>query len=152
MMEGKFKKGDFVIIHDIPIHYFGNQYNGLVAKIVYGDVLNEVYAVLVCGYEDRGNLKVKEEWLSPYVDDEDEEDTEEDCYHDSHYRQSILEPILVMQKMFTKDEFMGFLKGNILKYRLRLGHKTDNVSEELDKIKRYEQWLEEAERGDEITL
>ena len=56
-----------------------------------------------------------------------------------------------MQKMFTHEEFIGFLKGNILKYRLRLGHK-DDIQKEMDKIQRYEQWLEEAEQGKEITL
>lgn len=69
---------------------------------------------------------------------------EVDSYHDSHYKECVVEPILVMYKMFTKEEFIGFLKGNILKYRLRLGHK-DNIQKEMDKIKRYEQWLDDVQ-------
>jgi hypothetical protein len=68
----------------------------------------------------------------------------EDDHHDSHYKECVVEPILVMYKMFTKEEFIGFLKGNILKYRLRLGHK-DDIQKEMDKIKRYEQWLDEVQ-------
>lgn len=72
-------------------------------------------------------------------------------YHDAHYKECILEPILVMQDMFTKEELIGFLKGNILKYRLRMGHK-DNVQKEMDKIKRYEDWLSMVQAGKRIEL
>lgn len=70
----------------------------------------------------------------------------EDDYHDSHYKECVVEPILVMQQFFTKEEFIGFLKGNILKYRLRLGHK-DDIQKEMDKIKRYEQWLDDVQNN-----
>lgn len=72
-------------------------------------------------------------------------------YHDAHYKECILEPILVMQDMFTKEELIGFLKGNILKYRLRMGHK-DTVQKEMDKIKRYEDWLSMVQAGKRIEL
>ena len=72
-------------------------------------------------------------------------------YHDDHYKECVLEPILVMQDMFTKEELIGFLKGNILKYRLRMGHK-DNVQKEMDKIKRYEDWLSMVQAGKRIEL
>lgn len=72
-------------------------------------------------------------------------------YHDAHYKECVLEPILVMQDMFTKEELIGFLKGNILKYRLRMGHK-DNVQKEMDKIKRYEDWLSRVQAGKRIEL
>lgn len=75
----------------------------------------------------------------------------EDDYHDSHYKECVVEPILVMYKMFTKEEFIGFLKGNILKYRLRLGHK-DNIQKEMDKIKRYEQWLDEVQNDQPLEV
>ena len=71
--------------------------------------------------------------------------------HDAHYKECVLEPILVMQDMFTKEELIGFLKGNILKYRLRMGHK-DNVQKEMDKIKRYEEWLSMVQAGKRIEL
>ena len=70
--------------------------------------------------------------------------------HDKHYLESIVEPIKVMEKMFTKEELKGFVKGNILKYRLRMGHK-DDIQKEMDKIRVYEQWLAKLERGEALT-
>ena len=70
--------------------------------------------------------------------------------HDKHYLESVVEPIKVMEKMFTKEELKGFIKGNILKYRLRMGHK-DDIQKEMDKIRVYEQWLAKLERGEALT-
>lgn len=136
--------GDYVVIREIPETNRFSKYNGLVAKIIgkpYSQI--SVYEVCICGLEDEGSIYVESVNLEPYED--------VDCYHDSHYRNSVLEPILVMQSMFTHEEFIGFLKGNILKYRLRLGHK-DDIQKEMDKIQRYEQWLAEAEEGKKITI
>lgn len=72
--------------------------------------------------------------------------------HDKHYKESVLEPILVMQEMFSKEELVGFLKGNILKYRLRMGHKKDAVQMELYKIKVYEEWLDTVQAGGKIEV
>ena len=70
--------------------------------------------------------------------------------HDKHYLESVVEPIKVMEKLFTKEELKGFVKGNILKYRLRMGHK-DDIQKEMDKIRVYEQWLAKLERGEALT-
>lgn len=70
--------------------------------------------------------------------------------HDKHYLEAVVEPIKVMEKMFTKEELKGFIKGNILKYRLRMGHK-DDIQKEMDKIRTYEQWLAKLERGEALT-
>ena len=77
---------------------------------------------------------------------------EEDAMHDKHYRDAVVEPILVMQSLFTHEEFIGFLKGNILKYRLRAGHKggEKGMKDDLDKIRVYEEWLERAKKGERI--
>lgn len=76
----------------------------------------------------------------------------EGTMHDKHYRETIVEPILVMQALFSHDEFIGFLKGNILKYRLRAGHKggEEEMKSDLDKIHVYEEWLERAKKGERI--
>lgn len=81
-----------------------------------------------------------------------DEDTQEDIMHDKHYREAVVEPILVMQALFSHDEFIGFLKGNILKYRLRAGHKggEKEMKSDLDKIHVYEEWLERAKKGERI--
>lgn len=83
---------------------------------------------------------------------DEDEDTQEDTMHDKHYRDAVVEPILVMQALFSHDEFIGFLKGNILKYRLRAGHKggEKGMKDDLDKIHVYEEWLERAKKGKRI--
>ena len=50
------------------------------------------------------------------------------------------EAIDVIKLVLTDEEYKGFLKGNILKYQLRLGKK-DDVSKEIEKIKDYEREL-----------
>jgi len=51
-----------------------------------------------------------------------------------------VEAIDVIKKMLTPEEYKGFLKGNVLKYQLRLGKK-DNVEKEIIKIKDYQREL-----------
>jgi len=51
-----------------------------------------------------------------------------------------LEAIDIIKNTLTKDEYIGFLKGNILKYQLRLGKK-DNVEKEMEKIRDYQNEL-----------
>jgi len=52
------------------------------------------------------------------------------------------EAIDLMKKVLTKEEYIGFLKGNILKYQNRLGKK-DDVFKEIIKIKDYTAELNE---------
>lgn len=72
-------------------------------------------------------------------------------YHDKHYNGCIIEPILLMQQYLTKEQFEGFLLGNIIKYRVRAGHK-DDAKKDIDKAMRYEQWLREFQEKGTITL
>ena len=58
-----------------------------------------------------------------------------------------LEAIDIIKNTLTKDEYIGFLKGNILKYQLRLGKK-DNVEKEMEKIKDYQNELNMILIGD----
>lgn len=55
-----------------------------------------------------------------------------------------VEAIDVIKTVLTPEEYMGFLKGNILKYQLRLGKK-DNVDKELTKIADYTAEIKELE-------
>lgn len=68
--------------------------------------------------------------------------------HDSHY-QTAHQPIEVMQANMTKEELIGFLKGNIIKYACRCGRK-DAALKEADKIKRYAGWLVDVLQGKTI--
>ena len=72
-------------------------------------------------------------------------------YHDKHYNGCIIEPILLMQQHLTSEQFEGFLLGNIIKYRVRAGHKED-AKKDIDKAMRYEQWLREFQEHGTITL
>lgn len=56
-----------------------------------------------------------------------------------HYKNQGIEPIDLMRKNFTKEEFTGFLQGNVLKYMLR--YKDKNGLEDLKKAKTYLTWL-----------
>lgn len=61
--------------------------------------------------------------------------------HPDHYTRTEREVIDTMRGAMTKEEFTGYLKGNILKYTLRMGLK-DSVSQEASKIKAYTDYLE----------
>ena len=40
-----------------------------------------------------------------------------------HYKDMEMQPWSVMEAVLTPEEFVGFLKGNIIKYAMRQGHK-----------------------------
>lgn len=69
--------------------------------------------------------------------------------YDEHYNTSNHQSIEVIQANMTPEEFIGHLKGNIIKYVLRMGRK-DDVKKEAAKIRRYAQWLEQAVNGETI--
>lgn len=107
---------------------------------------------LMYGVRFRGSdevIVVNGNRITPVYEDKD---TQEGTVHDKHYRETVVEPILVMQALFSHDEFIGFLKGNILKYRLRAGHKggEEEMKADLDKVHVYEEWLERAKKGERI--
>lgn len=64
-----------------------------------------------------------------------------------HYTVNGIQPIQIMKANMTKEEYRGFLEGNILKYPLRYKHK--NGLEDIKKAKTYLSWLIEdiEERG-----
>lgn len=107
------------------------------------------YAVRFRGSDEV--ITVNEMRITPAYE---EKDTQEDTMHDKHYRNAVVEPILVMQDFFSREELMGFLKGNILKYRLRMGHKgsEEDRTADFDKICVYETWLDIIKNGERIKL
>lgn len=64
-------------------------------------------------------------------------------YYDEHYASMAgLEPIELMQLVLSPAEFIGFLKGNIIKYSMRAGKKQGEAAEkDVAKAKRYIEWL-----------
>lgn len=58
-----------------------------------------------------------------------------------HYLKMGLQPWDVMESVLTPEEFVGFLKGCIIKYSMRAGHKAD--SDDIGKALHYKQKLDE---------
>lgn len=118
-------------------------FNAIDGDYVYGEIQRSMNLAGVVCYEVR--LRGTDTYIVVKADK-----VEEVVKHDKHYLESVVEPIKVMEKLFTKEELKGFIKGNILKYRLRMGHK-DDIQKEMDKIRVYEQWLAKLERGEALT-
>lgn len=67
---------------------------------------------------------------------------------DNHYADLKIEPIKYMESNFSPAEYIGFLKGNIIKYTSRYGHKEGNSTlEESRKIYTYSKFLYEFEKA-----
>jgi len=65
----------------------------------------------------------------------------EAVHHPSHYRIfPDKEAIELIKACLTHEEFIGWLKGDILKYRLRAGFK-DDVKQDIDKAMWYQNYL-----------
>lgn len=58
----------------------------------------------------------------------------------SHYKDMSVQPWHVMEAVLTKAEFIGYLKGNIIKYGMRQGKKD---SPDAEKCRHYQQKLRE---------
>lgn len=46
--------------------------------------------------------------------------------NNQHYKDCLIEPFYLMTKVLTVDEFIGFLKGNIIKYVMRAPFKGES--------------------------
>lgn len=84
------------------------------------------------------------EWVS--------NDTEGTPDKATHYKGAV-EPLEVMAKLLNKDEFIGFLKGNIIKYSYRAGRKQGESGEkDRNKFLVYSDWLHKVTNGEPIVL
>ncbi len=63
----------------------------------------------------------------------------------NHYKDMAIQPWELMQAVLTHEEFVGFLKGNIIKYSLRAGRK--DGSDDLGKARHYMLKLAEVQDG-----
>lgn len=64
----------------------------------------------------------------------------------THYKDMPEQPWTVMQRTLSHEEFVGFLKGNIIKYRMRTGRKVGSDDEA--KARHYEKKLAEVYEDD----
>jgi hypothetical protein len=67
----------------------------------------------------------------------------------THYSRMEPQPIEIMQRSRPKEQFIGFLICNLIKYILRLGYK-DDIKKEVGKIVQYALWLQQAVNGETI--
>jgi hypothetical protein len=63
----------------------------------------------------------------------------------NHYKDMPVQPWELMQAVLTHEEFIGFLKGNAIKYALRAGRKEG--SDDLGKCRHYMMKLAEVQDG-----
>lgn len=63
----------------------------------------------------------------------------------SHYKDMPVQPWEVMEAVLTREEFVGFLKGNVIKYSMRAGRK--DGSDDAGKARHYMQKLTETLHG-----
>lgn len=63
-----------------------------------------------------------------------------DPINPQHYKQYAVEVIDLIRQALTPEEFKGYLKGNMLKYRFRAGYKKDR-EEDLEKSNWYQDKL-----------
>lgn len=68
------------------------------------------------------------------------EQKEDKVNHPSHYTSGGIECIEAIKASMSKDEYKGYLKGNVLKYVWRYKNK-NNPDEDLKKAKVYLEWL-----------
>jgi hypothetical protein len=62
----------------------------------------------------------------------------------THYKDMTIQPWTVMETVLSHEEFIGFLKGNIIKYAMRQGRKD---SDDGEKAIHYMQKLNEVQDG-----
>ena len=63
-----------------------------------------------------------------------------------HYKDMGVQPWEVMEAVLTREEFIGFLKGNLIKYSMRAGKKAGvDATEDINKYNHYLQKLKEVE-------
>lgn len=68
--------------------------------------------------------------------------------YNEHYKKLPIEPIELMRMTLTKEELQGFIKGNIIKYALRAGHKEgEDYSKDVAKLLVYKGWLEDLNKS-----
>jgi len=59
----------------------------------------------------------------------------------THYKKMPIEPWELMSQTLSYEEFVGYLKGNMIKYAMRAGHKAG--SDDAKKYEHYKQKLNE---------
>lgn len=88
------------------------------------------------------SLDLTEEQKQRWKDNIDEGIEHDPVDNPSHYMlfDGDIEVIDLVQDRLTEEEFLGYLKGNMIKYHMRAGHK-GNLTQDLQKLRKYTEWL-----------
>ena len=136
--EAKFKVGDTIQYHDgtekrlgvIQVRTFDPESMNWKYRVAFYDPDSDIPASLVLSGGELTQSTMSE-------------------HYDAHY-QGDVQPIELMQSAMSAEAFMGFLRGNIIKYACRLGKK-DDVAKETTKILRYAEWLDKVTKGEKVN-
>ena len=63
----------------------------------------------------------------------------------NHYKEMAVQPWELMESVLTHEEFVGYLKGNVIKYAMRAGRK--DGSDDAGKAHHYRLKLREVQNG-----
>lgn len=66
-----------------------------------------------------------------------------DKNNNKHYKDCLIEPFYLMTNVLTVEEFIGFLKGNAIKYAMRAPFKHD-AEKDIEKYKYYTSLLQDV--------
>lgn len=147
---GKFKVGDRVQSRELGVGVIEEVEDSepnypLIVKWVEGPLSDGTYSsfTLEGHYYDNRADEEKDITLLEGEETVEEDKDKTDAINPAHYRvEGIPEAIEIMQGLMTKEQFEGFLWGNIIKYSYRYGRKGDKA-ETMGKIVWYAQKLKE---------
>jgi hypothetical protein len=75
------------------------------------------------------------EWVNEGINDSGKPEDQK------HY-QGLIQPIELMQELLSHKEFIGFCKGNMIKYAYRAGHKNgESGKKDKEKYEAYKEFL-----------
>ena len=66
-----------------------------------------------------------------------------DKNNNKHYKDCLIEPFYLMANVLTVEEFIGFIKGNLIKYAMRAPFKGDS-EKDIEKYKYYTSLLQDV--------
>ena len=65
-----------------------------------------------------------------------------DNINPEHYKPGGIETIEYIRAKMTKEEFYGYIKGNVMKYVSRVDKKSDKLLDKIDDLKKAQWYLE----------
>ena len=67
-----------------------------------------------------------------------------------HYKKMAIQPWEIMELLLTREEFIGYLKGNIVKYSLRAGRKagTDDEAKAAHYFQKLTEVMDDAQNAE----